>query len=316
MLSDSQNSPSLVAPSPVVTSVIASDSGSSRRHASAHPTACRNCVPVGEDPLTMFSGGDPQCEGIWRPPEAGIGFGAHGLQQHFFGSHAERQAQGAVAIIGIKPVVPGPQSESGGGADGFMPGAADLEINPVLALEKNLPVVDAAGEIHDAKSPDQFIAPEPGGECAEIGLSWSAGEHLAALSLSTPSGDTARSRFFLQGRSRAITESFPNISRRIGAPNPRPLLLWNENKPMPYRLLAFRAATNGSGQPLRSSSSKNTKRTQPSGSCLPEVPSLFSSSSKNTKRTQTLRSPSDRGIIVFRFKDFKKLRNEPKASSP
>jgi hypothetical protein len=35
------------------------------------PTACRNCVPVGDDVETMLSFLVPQWEGIWRPPEFG-----------------------------------------------------------------------------------------------------------------------------------------------------------------------------------------------------------------------------------------------------
>ena len=46
-----------------------------------------------------------------------------------------------------------------------------------------LPIVEAPGEIHDAKSLDPFVAPEPGGECAEIRLGLGAGEHFAAPSL-------------------------------------------------------------------------------------------------------------------------------------
>src|SRR5688572_32032894 len=42
-----------------------------RSQASAQPTACRNCVPVGLDWLTMLSALWPQWEGIWRPPELG-----------------------------------------------------------------------------------------------------------------------------------------------------------------------------------------------------------------------------------------------------
>ena len=39
--------------------------------ASAAPTACSTCVPVGLDPDTMFSAVWPQCDGICRPRELG-----------------------------------------------------------------------------------------------------------------------------------------------------------------------------------------------------------------------------------------------------
>ena len=78
LLSDSQNSPSLVVPSPVVTSTTSSpwkpsviSSSFARMDASALPTACRNCVPVGDEAETMFSSRLPQWLGIWRPPEFG-----------------------------------------------------------------------------------------------------------------------------------------------------------------------------------------------------------------------------------------------------
>jgi hypothetical protein len=78
----SQNSPSLVVPSPSDTYTISSRSkcianptfspSSARyRPASAQPTACSTCVPVGLDCDTMCSGRCPQWLGIWRPPLAG-----------------------------------------------------------------------------------------------------------------------------------------------------------------------------------------------------------------------------------------------------
>src|SRR3954471_6802832 len=61
VLSDSQNSPSLVVPSPVETRTTSSFSNPSempssfaRSDASAQPTPWRNCVPVGDDADTML----------------------------------------------------------------------------------------------------------------------------------------------------------------------------------------------------------------------------------------------------------------------
>src|SRR5207237_2141289 len=76
----SQNSPSLVVPSPAETytspSLRVGLSGTASRcadrsHASAQPTACRNWVPVGLDWLTMCSALWHQWDGICRPPELG-----------------------------------------------------------------------------------------------------------------------------------------------------------------------------------------------------------------------------------------------------
>ncbi len=79
----SQNSPWLVVPSPELTKTTSSprtrprsDGCSSSRaryltSASAAPTACRNCVPVGLLWETMLSPLWPQWLGICRPPELG-----------------------------------------------------------------------------------------------------------------------------------------------------------------------------------------------------------------------------------------------------
>ena len=78
VFSDSQNSPCDVVPSPVETNTTSSawkpsmmPSRPARIVASAAPTACRNCVPVGDDVETMLSCLCPQCDGICRPPELG-----------------------------------------------------------------------------------------------------------------------------------------------------------------------------------------------------------------------------------------------------
>src|SRR3954470_2911079 len=82
VLRASQNSPSLVVPSPVVQRTTSSDRANCSlspipsiaeylSQASAQPTAWRNWVPVGLEALTMFSALWPQCEGICRPPELG-----------------------------------------------------------------------------------------------------------------------------------------------------------------------------------------------------------------------------------------------------
>jgi hypothetical protein len=90
VLSASQNSPWLVVPSPVEQKTTSSPrigrSASGirsfceyRSHASAHPTACRNWVPVGLEALTMLSSRCPQCDGICRPPELGSSAAATAL---------------------------------------------------------------------------------------------------------------------------------------------------------------------------------------------------------------------------------------------
>jgi hypothetical protein len=78
VLSDSQNSPSDVVPSPVETKTTSSSRNPSvmprsfaRSDASAVPAAWRNWVPVGDDVETMLRSLCPQCDGICRPPDDG-----------------------------------------------------------------------------------------------------------------------------------------------------------------------------------------------------------------------------------------------------
>ena len=98
MFSDSQNSPSLVVPSPVETYTTSSSWNPSvmsrsfaRSDASAAPTAWRNCVPVGDDD-------DDDVERLVPPvarhlPPAGVRIDrrADRLVQHLGRRHAERR---------------------------------------------------------------------------------------------------------------------------------------------------------------------------------------------------------------------------------
>ncbi len=82
---------------------------------------------------------------------------AHRLQELFVGRIAERKAQPAVAVIGIKPVVAGTQQNSRRHQQRFMPRARDLEEDLLLALEHDLPVVDPARLVHQPVDLDQVL---------------------------------------------------------------------------------------------------------------------------------------------------------------
>ena len=71
----------------------------------------------------------------------GIVLGADGAEQHLERRHAQGEAQGAIAIVGMEPVVAGLQHHAGGGEHGFVPGAADLEEDQALVFELNLFVI-------------------------------------------------------------------------------------------------------------------------------------------------------------------------------
>ncbi len=68
------------------------------------------------------------------PARMGIVLRSHSCQEHFQRRDAQRQAQCAVAIVGIDPVMAGSKHQSGRSQDSLMPRTADLEIGLVLAF--------------------------------------------------------------------------------------------------------------------------------------------------------------------------------------
>ena len=115
-------------------------------------------MPVGLDCDTMLSALSPQCDGICRPPELGIVLGADAGEEHLERRHAERQAQRAVAVVRIEPVVAGLERHARRDEDGFVSGAADLEEDQALVLELDFLVVDPARQHHRAVRVEQILA--------------------------------------------------------------------------------------------------------------------------------------------------------------
>ena len=114
-------------------------------------------MPVGLDCETMLSALCPQCDGIWRPPEFGSSFAPDGAQQHLERRHAEREAERAVAVVRIEPVVAGLQRHAGGDEHRLVAGAADLEEDQALVLELDLLVVDLPRQHHRAVGAEQVV---------------------------------------------------------------------------------------------------------------------------------------------------------------
>src|SRR6202165_5893657 len=82
---------------------------------------------------------------------------ADSAEQHFVGSGAQGETQGAVAVIRIEPVVGWLQRKSRSDAHGFVAGAGDLEENLLLPLEQDLAVVHAARGEHYAVRINQLL---------------------------------------------------------------------------------------------------------------------------------------------------------------
>ena len=90
----------------------------------------------------------------------GVVFRADALQQHLVRSDAEHQHQSAVAVVREEPVVCGLENQAGGGENGFVARATDLEEDFILALKLNFAVVEPAGEEHRAIDADEGFAVE------------------------------------------------------------------------------------------------------------------------------------------------------------
>ena len=93
-------------------------------------------------------------------PRARVVPGPEGAEQHLAGRHPELQEEGAVAVVGVEPVVARPQDEAGRDLHRLVAGSAALEEDPVLALELDLPVVEASRQHHRAVDRQQRLAVE------------------------------------------------------------------------------------------------------------------------------------------------------------
>ena len=74
--------------------------------------------------------------------DAGIVLRADGAEQHLERRHPELQAQRAIAIVRVEPVVAGFEHQAGGDQDCLVSGAADLKEDLALVLELDFLVVE------------------------------------------------------------------------------------------------------------------------------------------------------------------------------
>jgi hypothetical protein len=88
----------------------------------------------------------------------GVGLGPDGGEELFERGHAELEAEGAVAVVGVEPVVAGAHGEAGGGEHGLVARARNLEEDFVLPLELNLLVVEPPREVHRPVDAQHLVA--------------------------------------------------------------------------------------------------------------------------------------------------------------
>ncbi len=97
-------------------------------------------------------------------PAAGIRIvlRADGGEKHLERSHSELKAEGAIAVVGIEPVVAWFEHEAGRHEHCLVAGAANLEKDLALVLELNLLVVKLARHQHAAMHGEDVLAAQSG----------------------------------------------------------------------------------------------------------------------------------------------------------
>ena len=129
--------------------------------ASAAPTACSTCVPVGLEPDTMLYLVMAPVRRHLAAAGCGVVLRADRREQHLERRDAELQAQRAIAIVGKEPVVAGSEREARRGEHRFVSGAADLEKDLALIFELDFLVVQLPRQEHDAVDGEQIVARQP-----------------------------------------------------------------------------------------------------------------------------------------------------------
>ena len=114
------------------------------------PTACGYCMPVDGRPRKNIQPGNAPVRRHLPPAGIRIVLGPHRLKEHFQRCDAQRQAERAVAIVGIHPIMAGPENQPRGGQNAFMPRAADLEKSLVLPFQLDFAVIDPPRKKHRA----------------------------------------------------------------------------------------------------------------------------------------------------------------------
>ena len=86
---------------------------------------------------------------------------AHRLLQHLVRRHPQRETKRAVAVIRIDPIVPAAQRHPGRHLHRLMTGARNLEVDPVLPLQRHFAVVQPPRCVHDAEGTNQLVLRQP-----------------------------------------------------------------------------------------------------------------------------------------------------------
>src|SRR5260370_666159 len=145
---------------------------------------------------------------FWRSPVGGhlaaaggrIRCGADGGEQHLGCGDAERQAQRAIAVIGVDPILAGTQGQRRGHLYSLVTGAADLKKDAVLAFEGDLPIVEPPGKVHDAEGTDQGLRIQPSQTICGGCLTGSDGAHGFAPSNPSVVSEMRNIRSLWKGR--------------------------------------------------------------------------------------------------------------------
>src|SRR5207248_9961000 len=88
----------------------------------------------------------------------GVGLGGDRGEERLGRGQAGLEAERAVAVVGVEPVVARAQGQPRGDEHGLVARARNLEEDFVLPLELNLLVVNAPRQVHRAVDADKLVA--------------------------------------------------------------------------------------------------------------------------------------------------------------
>ena len=143
---------------------------------------------------------------------------SHRLQKHLIRLGAQGQAQRAVAVIRIEPVIAGLKHQPRRHPNGFVSRSRHLEVDFLLALQQDFPIVDTPGGEHVAVGLDQLVTGKPVvglGFLGAIGRKGQLGVSFCRrhpFPWSYPADRTVPIVLGLDSRRRTVVSAYQNLS--------------------------------------------------------------------------------------------------------
>ena len=125
------------------------------------PAACGTCVAMGEEWLTIACRAEPQCAGIWRPPDAGSSAFEKTPRKTSYGRHAGAQHDAEVAVVRDPDVDARPERPAGPDLAPLVPRDRDDERRAAHAVLPERRLVDEPGGEHHPVHREQVVVGQP-----------------------------------------------------------------------------------------------------------------------------------------------------------